>query len=132
MKISVTSRHIKEALCGNPYHCMIAEAIRDSLPHVRYVSVRTNGITITQHGKNGSSIRSHWTVPTNAARAIIRFDNGEDVRPFYFKPKKVDEQELPPRTKMQQDYDRERLRKRRADMKARGRAEVWRQRISGV
>lgn len=132
MKVNVTARHIEEAKCGNPYHCMIAEAIRDSVPNAQYVIVRTNGITITQRRKNGVSVRSRWMVPTKAARAIIRFDAGDSVSPFSFEPTMVDRHELKPRTDLQREMDRINQRKKRTAMKVLSRKEIWRRRIAGI
>lgn len=132
MKITVTSSHIEMAKCGDPHKCMIAEAIRDSVRDVRYVSVRTNGISITQRRKNGDRLRSLWAVPLKAARAIISFDKGEEVRPFSFEPKLVQKWELAPRSAEQKAKDVAYQRTKRATMKANGKPDLWRLRVSGT
>lgn len=133
MKITVTADHIGAAKCGDPHKCMIAEAIRDSVRGVRYVSVRTNGISITQRKKDGVRLRSLWTVPLKAARAIVLFDKDKDaVRPFSFEPKLVEKWELSPRSAEQKAKDREYQRTKRTKMKANGKPDLWRLRMSGV
>jgi hypothetical protein len=111
---------------------MIAEAIRDSLPNVAYVGVRTNGITVTQRRKSGGSIRSHFMVPLKAARALVKFDAGEVVRPFVFTPKLVDRIALTPVTPTQRKKNAIKQRAKRATRKAQGKRDIWRLRIAGL
>lgn len=48
MKVSVTRKHIDNAACGAAQKCMVALAIRQADPSIKYVAVRTNGITISR------------------------------------------------------------------------------------
>ena len=120
MKVSVQKEHIERGQCKIAQKCMIAAAIKDSDSSVSYVSVRTNGITITKRRKAGGSVRQHWAVPLKAARAIIRFDAGEPVRPFSFETKLIDEKRIPPVAKEKREKDAAVTRARRAALAAAG------------
>lgn len=137
MKISVSQKHIDQGKCKIAQKCMIAAAIRDADPTVSYVSVRTNGITITKRKcDGGDGVRQHWQVPTRAARAIIKFDGGEFVAPFSFEPKLVDEKIIPAVKPEKALKDATKNRKRRAARVANGlpQEDVYgrRTRIAGV
>lgn len=95
MKIQVKREHIDGGACAVPNKCMIAAAIKELEPDVAYVSVRTNGITVTHRAPGRPAIREHYAVPLKAARAIVKFDLGEPVDPFTFTAKLVDRTVLP-------------------------------------
>ena len=120
MKITVGAGHIESGKCKVAQRCAIAAAIKDTYRDVSYVSVRTNGITITKRRKNGSSIRQHFAVPLKAARAIIKFDAGEEVKPFSFEPKLIDEVSIPPIDEATRKKNATATKKRRASMYEQG------------
>lgn len=132
MRIEVQQKHIEAASCRDPRRCMIAEAIRDCVKQVSFVSVRTNGITITQRRQAGGSVRSHWSVPLKAAKAIIKFDNKQPVAPFCFEPKLIDRVIMPMLTEKQREANRKAQQVKRATYRRSGRKELWRLRIAGV
>lgn len=107
MKIKVEKHHIDTGQCASPTHCMIAEAIREQEPMIHYVAVRTNGITITWGLEDGSRLRRHFAMPLKAAKAIIKFDRGEEVAPFSFSVDLIDERIVPlQEQRRQRDYAR--------------------------
>jgi hypothetical protein len=121
MKIQVTKQDIETGNCKIPQKCMIAMAIKHADPTVSYVAVRTNGITITKRAcDGGGGVRQHWTVPLKAARAIIKFDSGEEVKPFSFIPKMVDETVIKPVDPRSANADKAKSKKRRSARKAEG------------
>lgn len=95
--VDVRPEHIAKGACNSAQECMIALAIKDQYS-VKYAAVRTNCITVTSRARDGSGVRCHFAVPTKAAKAIIRFDNGEKVAPFKFRARMIDEKWLPPVT----------------------------------
>ncbi len=119
LKIDVGAAHIVKGNCKIPQQCMIALAIKEYDPTISYVSVRTNGITVTRRSKHGA-VRQHWSVPTKAAKAIIKFDAGETVRPFSFASKLIDEVWLKPVDPKAQKANAEQTKKRRAALAAAG------------
>lgn len=90
LPIQVQTRHIKYGECQNAKKCMIAQAINDEY-QLDYVAVRANGITITKRNDDGSRVRQHWALPLKAARALVRFDAGEEISPFKFNATLIDE-----------------------------------------
>jgi hypothetical protein len=135
MKITVSREHIESGKCNVAQRCAIAAAIKDVYRDVSYVSVRTNGITITERRKDGGSVRKHLAVPLKAARAIIRFDAGEDVRPFSFESKLIDQKVIQPVDRATHKKNATNTRKRRVALAAQGKSEPKygkTNRISGV
>lgn len=135
MKINVTSDSIAMGDCKSPQRCMIAVAIRQFDPSITYVSVRTNGITITRRRKAGEGTRQHWSVPIKAARAIIQFDQEQTIKPFSFESKLIDEVRIPAVSAKQAKANKLHTQKTRAKMSAAGiPAKVYapRLRVAGV
>lgn len=133
--VAVGAEHIKTGDCKIPQRCMIAQAIKEHHPTVTYVSVRTNGITVTKRTRNGATVRQHWAVPTKAAKAIIAFDMGGKVKPFSFHAKLIDEVKIPSVTPERQARDATRTKARRDEQKTLGvkpREYGPRARIAGV
>lgn len=124
MKVEVKQYHIVTGDCKKAQKCMIAMAIKEADKDVSYVSVRTNCITVTKRRKNGDSVRRHFAVPLKAARAIIRFDQGELVKPFSFEPKLIDEEVIQQISEKEREASRARTIKRRARLKQEGRQET--------
>jgi len=137
MKIRISKKHIEEGKCKDSQKCMIAAAIKAADSTVSYVSVKTNGITITKRKSDGGAgVRQRWAVPTAAARKIIQFDSGENVTPFAFEPLLIKETILSEVTKEQRKKNTEKRVKRRAARAANGlpKEDVYgrRSRIAGV
>lgn len=76
MKISVTQEHIDAGTRCSPYACPIANAIRDTIGDVWFVSVTRLEIKI------GNS--SRIAAPESARSFIDAFDDGQAVQPFEF------------------------------------------------
>ena len=88
ISIRVNKEHIEQGDCRNPQQCAIAAAIRDEIPHVSCVAVRTNQITIVSRERDGGDgYKRHFAVPNKAARAIIAFDAGERSRRSHSAPR---------------------------------------------
>jgi hypothetical protein len=115
--VDVRKEHIVAGSCKIAQRCMIALAIKDHHPTVSYVSVRTNGITITKRRRDGKSVRQHWAVPMKVAKAIIAFDNDQPVKPFSFHAKLIDEVPIKPVDPEQRAKDAAQTRKRRDKLK---------------
>jgi hypothetical protein len=117
LMIRVNREHIDAGDCRNPQQCAIAAAIKDEIPHVSFVAVRTNRITIVSRERDGGDgYKRYYAVPTKAAHAIVAFDRGEVVDPFSFKARLIETKKLRQTTpeqrrayKEQQDRKRERL-----------------------
>ena|ERR1700722_10525118 len=95
MLVAVREHHIERGKCKTPERCMIAVAIKEADPDVTYIRVRTNGITLTRRPDGGPAMTTKYAVPTKAARAIISFDSGEEVRPFTFNAKEIETKPSP-------------------------------------
>jgi hypothetical protein len=95
LSVHVAKEHIRLGKPKCPTQCMIVMAIKDAIPDASYVSVTTNGIRITKKRKSGGSVREYWTTPTNAARSLIAFDQGQPVKPFTATMKFVEEKVIP-------------------------------------
>lgn len=117
MKVKVARKHIEKGVCTSPQRCMIAAAIKDSDYTITYSAVRTNGITVTRKYKGGGGIRQHWAVPLAAARRIVKYDTGENIQPFSFIAKLIDETELPKLTAQQKAKNKEVMAARRQKLR---------------
>jgi hypothetical protein len=113
-QIWVSQENIDSGKCGSPQECAIAYAIKQYDAEVCYVAVRTNCLTITRRKDDGRTIRQHWAVPRKAAMAIIAFDKGDEVKPFGFAAKLIDQVELPKVTAIERAHRREYKAKQRA------------------
>ena len=78
--IEVTQDHIDESTQRDSSHCMIAEAIKDTIPGVKRVSVDLATIRYTYKGK-----RYVHLTPRPGQVALLQFDNGEPLAPFKLK-----------------------------------------------
>lgn len=133
--VDVRPEHIAIGDCKSPQRCMIAVAIKENDVTASYVSVRTNCITVTHRRRDGASVRQHWAVPMKAAKAIVKFDNGEPIRPFSFKSTLIDERILAPIDPKQAKKNLQQTKKRRAKREAAGIPEPKygrRARVAGV
>jgi hypothetical protein len=74
-RISVLQKHIDEAMEKNSSHCAIAFAVRDAVPHARFISVDLQTIRWTDSRRN---VRYCFLTPAAAQQdVIIPFDQGE-------------------------------------------------------
>lgn len=82
--IEVTKQHIEEALPNESSHCMVAEAIKTSLPGVQAVSV---DIQTIRWSDPELGYRYTYVTPKSVVNAIIDFDEGIKPQPFRFAPR---------------------------------------------
>lgn len=78
-KITVEQHHISEACKRDSHHCMIADAVRKSIPTAQYISVDLQTVRFTVRGE-----RYTYLTPPLAQLALIAFDHGKKVKPFQF------------------------------------------------
>jgi hypothetical protein len=79
--IQVTQQEIDDGLRENSRHCMIAEAVKHSIPNAKTVSVDLATIRFTNK-RTGE--RFTYMTPYLAQQALVKFDNGEKPEPFKF------------------------------------------------
>lgn len=77
--IDITDKEINEGIIADSRKCMIAEAVKNSLPDVKQVSVDLATIRFTDK-KTGS--RYTYMTPRAAQQALVQFDNGQKPEPF--------------------------------------------------
>jgi hypothetical protein len=80
-QITVEQKHIDLGLPDSSAMCMIAEAVKDQVPGCTKVHVDMQ--TVRWTGKDG--IRRTYLTPAVAQSALVRFDAGDDVKPFTFR-----------------------------------------------
>src|SRR6267142_1471813 len=80
--IVVTQEILDRACRANAHRCMIAEAIKEQVPHATRVNVDLRTIRWSNPEKG---LRYVYMVPPIAADALIRFDKGASLRPFRFR-----------------------------------------------
>jgi len=78
--VSVTEVHIAEAERDATGRCMVAEAIKSSIPGVSRVQVDMQTIRFTRNGE-----RETYFTPWDVGNAIVRFDGGDSIEPFTFR-----------------------------------------------
>jgi hypothetical protein len=81
MKITVTKRHIETACQRNSHHCMIADAIADSVDGAKFILVDLQSIRWTDKRVKQRYV---YLTPPSAQEAIIAFDRGKRCKPFVF------------------------------------------------
>jgi hypothetical protein len=79
-RITVTQRHIDEAVPGHSGKCMVAEAIKDAIPGAMRADVDMQTMRFTDR----DGVRRTYLTPGAAQQALVRFDAGDPVRPFAF------------------------------------------------
>ena len=82
LAVNVDADTIEAATVRSSSHCMIADAVRKSLPSVRSVQVDLQTIRFTDPKSNRRYI---YLTPPAAQRALIAFDQGERIEPFEFR-----------------------------------------------
>jgi hypothetical protein len=86
-EIAVQQKHIDHAMERNSSHCAIADAIKDAVPHARFISVDLQTIRWTDPNKG---VRYCFLTPAVAQQdVIIPFDQGErdKCKPVTFRMK---------------------------------------------
>jgi hypothetical protein len=78
--VRVEQRHIDEAIPNNSVKCMIAEAIRSSVPDVTHPHADIQTMRYT----DAKGIRRTFLTPASVQAALTRFDAGDEVAPFAF------------------------------------------------
>jgi hypothetical protein len=76
-KIHINENHIANAISRDEHMCMVAEAIQQTLPHVRHVQVDLATIRWSDVKKG---LRYVFLTPRIARQAIIDFDQGRRDR----------------------------------------------------
>lgn len=77
--IDVDQTTIEEAVKGDSSHCMIAEAIRKSIPGATRVSVDIQTVRFSDPKRR---LRYTYLTPRRAQVALIEFDSGKAPAPF--------------------------------------------------
>ncbi len=77
--VKVTQEIIDHAIARDSGHCVVADAIAATLPHVNHVSVDLQTIRFTDPKKHERYV---YLTPRSAALAIIQTDQGEKPAPF--------------------------------------------------
>ena len=81
VRIEVLQETIDEAETRSSSHCMIAESIKKSLPHVTYVAVDMMTIRWTDPT---TGLRYTFLTPRKVAISLINFDQGVATHPYGF------------------------------------------------
>lgn len=84
LDIVVTAERIADAIPKDSSHCMISEAVKDSLPTAKNISTDLATIRFTDPSVGRRYI---YLTPPTAQRALLRFDQGLPVEPFHFRLK---------------------------------------------
>jgi hypothetical protein len=80
--IKVTQANIDRSTVADSSHCMIADAVKETVPRAAYVSVDLATIRFTDLE---AGIRYVYLTPRQAQLALLEFDNGEKPEPFSFR-----------------------------------------------
>lgn len=89
MTVHVTQENIDAGTPRNAHKCMIADAIRRHNPYARYVFVDVQKIAFSDTKKR---VRVQYFTPPTPQKYLLRFDQGQSLKPFAFtlrKPAKV-------------------------------------------
>ncbi len=81
LKVEVSAMELATAEKKDSRYCMIAEAIRRLYPELRNVQVDTQAIRVTDRVRREQLT---FMTPGTVQVAIVRFDEGDAVRPFEF------------------------------------------------
>jgi hypothetical protein len=79
VNLAVTPELIADAIAEDSSHCMIAEAVKAALPHVRHVSVDIQTIRFSDPQNR---VRFVYLTPRLGQTALVRFDAGDKIEPF--------------------------------------------------
>jgi hypothetical protein len=82
LRINVTEENITLGVRGHSGHCMVAEAIKETAPWAKRVSVDLQTCRMTDVEKG---LRYNYLTPMTVQYALLAFDSGEDeIAPFCF------------------------------------------------
>src|SRR5688572_3877236 len=81
LKVEVTKDIIDHAVERNSNHCMLADALKASHPHLKFISVDIQTIRATDLEKRQRYV---WLTPRSTQLAIINFDQGQRPAPFSY------------------------------------------------
>ena len=81
VQVAITQAHIDTAIPADSGHCMIADALREALPHVKGVAVDLQTIRFTDPKK---AQRYTYLTPPIAQDYLVAFDQGQFLEPFTF------------------------------------------------
>jgi hypothetical protein len=76
--IKVQQKHIDQGIPESSARCMIAEALKDSIPGSKKVHVDMQTIRYT----DDKGVRRTYLTNGSAQAALVRFDAGDEVLPF--------------------------------------------------
>lgn len=79
--VNVTEDIIKFAEVRNSGHCMISDAVKQSVPWARSISTDLQTIRFTDAAKK---VRYVYLTPRSAQVALVSFDQGIPTKPFRF------------------------------------------------
>lgn len=79
--VQVTQALINDAKRKNSGHCMIAEAVKELMPHAQFVSVDLQSIRWSDPVKGSRHVA---LTPRIAQKALIKWDQGDIPDPFHF------------------------------------------------
>jgi hypothetical protein len=80
VEIVVTEDHIAKAMHDVTHRCMVADAIRASVPGVSHVQVDMQTIRFTRNRE-----RETYFTPWDVQNALIDFDGHDPIKPFIFR-----------------------------------------------
>jgi hypothetical protein len=78
--IPVLQKHIDEGVRESSIKCMGVEAIKDAIPDAHHVFVDMQTCRYT----DGKGVRRTWLTPGPLQAALVRYDAGDEVKPFRF------------------------------------------------
>ena len=81
LKISISKAVFEQAKRADSSHCMIAEAIKASVPYAKSISVDLQTIRFSDRERR---LRYVYLTPRIAQIGVIEFDQGHDIEPFDF------------------------------------------------
>lgn len=81
MRVTVSKEHIANGVQKNSQHCMIADAIRDVCPKAQFIMVDLQSIRFSDPAKRKRYV---FLTPAIAQHNLLKFDKGDQVRPFTF------------------------------------------------
>jgi hypothetical protein len=80
--LEITDEILQRACRRDSKKCMIVEAIRKQIPNAANISVDLQSI---RWSDRKAGLRYTYMTPPQAQDALLRFDNGAEVKPFSFK-----------------------------------------------
>jgi hypothetical protein len=78
-KIEVTPLDIEKAIQNDSYQCMVAQAVRRTIPEATRIMVDMRTIRFSLEG-----CRLQYLTPTDVAQYVVDFDAGDAIEPFKF------------------------------------------------